>query len=97
MGAKVCRIDVPPGDAGGSFGQRADVGVTPLTGHRIVVDTLKKVDMVLDLMGLLHSPEQLEILAAGTRMLLVIEPPDMLARMIPTIDDKRARRRRRST
>ena len=89
MGAKVCRIDVPLGDAGGSFGQRADVGVTPLTGHRIVVDTLKKVDMVLDLMGLLHSPEQLEILAAGTRMLLVIEPPDMLARMIPTIDDKR--------
>jgi 2,5-dihydroxypyridine 5,6-dioxygenase len=45
--------------------------------------------MVLDLMGLLHSPEQLEILAASTRMLLVIEPPDMLARMIPTIDDKR--------
>ena len=88
-GAKVCRIDVPPGDAGGSFGQRADVGVTPLTGHRIVVDTLKRVDMVLDLMGLLHSPEQLEILNAGTRMLLVVEPPDMLARMIPSADDKR--------
>ena len=88
-GAKVCRIDVPPGDASGSFGQRADVGVTPLTGHRIVVDTLKRVDMVLDLMGLLHSPEQLEILNAGTRMLLVVEPPDMLARMIPSADDKR--------
>jgi 2,5-dihydroxypyridine 5,6-dioxygenase len=89
MGAKVCRIDVPPGDAGGGFGSRADVGVTPLTGHRIVVDALKKVDMVLDLMGLLHSPEQLEILAAGTRMLLVIEPPEMLARMIPSTEDKR--------
>jgi 2,5-dihydroxypyridine 5,6-dioxygenase len=89
LGAKVCRIDVPPGDAGGVFGQRADVGMTPLTGHRIVVETLKKVDMVLDLMGLLHSPEQLEILAAGTRMMLVIEPPDMLARMIPSTDDKR--------
>jgi 2,5-dihydroxypyridine 5,6-dioxygenase len=88
MGAKVCRIDVPPGEAGGSLGQRADVGVTPLTGHRIVVDTLRKVDMVLDLMGLLHSPEQLEILAAGTRMLLVIEPPEMLARMIPSAGDK---------
>lgn len=88
-GARVCRIEVPPGDGGGAFGQRTDVGVTPLTGHRIVVDTLKKVDMVLDLMGLLHSPEQLEILAAGTRMLLVIEPPEMLARMIPSADDKR--------
>jgi 2,5-dihydroxypyridine 5,6-dioxygenase len=89
MGAKVCRIDVPPGDAGGAFGHRANVGVTPLTGHRIVVETLKKVDMVLDLMGLLHSPEQLEILAAGTRIMLVIEPPEMLARMIPSSDDKR--------
>src|ERR1700688_1059976 len=54
MGAKVCRIDVPPGDGGGAFGHRANVSVTPLTGHRIVVDTLKRVDMVLDLMGLLH-------------------------------------------
>ena len=31
MDAKVCRIDVPPGDAGGAFGHRANVGVTPLT------------------------------------------------------------------
>ncbi len=89
MGASVCRVEVPPGDAGGAFGQRADVGITPLTGHRLVVDMLKKADMVLDLMGLLHSPEQLEILAAGARMLLVVEPPDMLARMIPSPDDRR--------
>ncbi len=89
LGARVCRIDVPPGDAGGAFGHRADVGITPLTGHRLVVDMLKQADMVLDLMGLLHSPEQLEILAAGVRMLLVVEPPDMLARMIPSPDDKR--------
>ena len=89
LGAKVCRIDVPPGAAAGGFGQRASVEVTPLTGHRLVVDTLKKADMVLDLMGLLHSPEQLEILAAGTRMLMVIEPFEMLSRMIPVADDKR--------
>ncbi len=89
MGAKVCRIDVPPGSAGGGLGHRANVSITPLTGHRIVVETLKQVDMVLDLMGLLHSPEQLEILAARTRMLMVIEPPDMLARLMPSPDDKR--------
>jgi 2,5-dihydroxypyridine 5,6-dioxygenase len=89
MGAKVCRVDVPPSAIGGGFGSRASVEVTPLTGHRLVVDTLKQADMVLDLMGLLHSPEQLEILAAQTRMLMVIEPPEMLARMIPTADDKR--------
>ena len=86
---KVCRIDVPPSAAGGGFGSRPSVEVTPLTGHRLVVETLKRADMVLDLMGLLHSPEQLEILAAQTRMLMVIEPPEMLARMVPTTDDKR--------
>jgi 2,5-dihydroxypyridine 5,6-dioxygenase len=89
MGARLCRIDVPPSVAGGSFGHRASVATTPLTGHRMVVETLKQADMVLDLMGLLHSPEQLEILAAQTRMLMVIEPPEVLARMIPTVDDKR--------
>jgi 2,5-dihydroxypyridine 5,6-dioxygenase len=89
MGAKVCRIDVPPGTAGGGLGHRTNVSITPLTGHRIVVETLKQVDMVLDLMGLLHSPEQLEILAARTRMLMVIEPPEMLGRLMPSPDDKR--------
>jgi 2,5-dihydroxypyridine 5,6-dioxygenase len=89
MGARVCRIEVPPGAASGAFGHRESVQVTPLTGHRLVVETLKQADMVLDLMGLIHSPEQLEILAAKTRILMVIEPAEMLARMIPTSDDKR--------
>lgn len=89
LGAKVCRIDVPPLATADGFGSRASVEVTPLTGHRLVVDTLKQADMVLDLMGLLHSPEQLEILKARTRMLMIIEPPEMLARMVPTADDKR--------
>ncbi len=87
LGAKVCQIDVPP-LAGGSFGQRSNVQVTPLSGHRLVVETLKKSDMVLDLMGVLHSPEQQEILAAQTRMLMVIEPPDVLSRLVPTAEDK---------
>lgn len=89
MGARVCRIEVPPGAASGAFGHRDSVQVTPLTGHRLVVETLKQADMVLDLMGLIHSPEQLEILAAKTRILMVIEPAEMLARMVPTSDDKR--------
>jgi 2,5-dihydroxypyridine 5,6-dioxygenase len=89
MGGRVCRIDVPPTAASGAFGHRANIATTPLTGHRLVVETLKQADMVLDLMGLLHSPEQLEILAAQTRMLMVIEPPEVLARLIPTVEDKR--------
>ncbi len=88
-GAHLCRIDVPPVVGGGAFGQRSDVAATPISGHRLVIDTLKRADMVLDLVGLLHSPEQLEILAADTRMLMIIEPPDVLARLTSNADDKR--------
>jgi 2,5-dihydroxypyridine 5,6-dioxygenase len=88
-GARVCRIDVPPAGAAGAFGHRANVASTPISGFRMVVETLKQADMALDLMGLLHSPEQLEILAAKTRILMVIEPPDVLARLAPTLEDKR--------
>jgi 2,5-dihydroxypyridine 5,6-dioxygenase len=88
VGATVCRIDVPPVSRSGSFGQRANVAVTPLTGNKMVVDVLKSADFVIDLMGLLHSPEQLEIIGCGTRMLMVIEPPEILAQLIPTPEDK---------
>ena len=88
LGARTMRIDLPP-LAGGAFGQRADVAVTPLTGQRLAVEAMKQADMVIDLMGVLHSPEQLEILDARTRMLMVIEPPDMLGRLMPNADDKR--------
>jgi 2,5-dihydroxypyridine 5,6-dioxygenase len=50
------------------------------------VETLKKADFVADLMFLLHSPEQVEILRAGTRMLLIVEPPEILERLSPTDD-----------
>jgi len=91
MGAQVFRMDLPPkpprGPAGGE--RTTFLGVTPLTGNRLATDVLKQADMILDLMGLLHSPEQLEILAAGTRMLMVVEPPEILAQMVPVADDKR--------
>jgi len=34
-------------------------------------------------MMLLHSPEQLEIQKAGTRVLMCVEPPEVLTRMFP--------------
>jgi 2,5-dihydroxypyridine 5,6-dioxygenase len=90
MGASVFRMDLPPvpprGPAGGD--RTTFLGVTPLTGNHLATEVLKKADMVVDLMGLLHSPEQLEILAAGTRMLMVVEPPEVLAQMVPVAQDK---------
>ncbi|MEC7765151.1 MAG: 2,5-dihydroxypyridine 5,6-dioxygenase [Pseudomonadota bacterium] len=90
LGAKVFRIDLPPLPirAPGGGDRTAFLGVTPLTGQTVALETLKNVDFVIDLMGLLHSPEQLEILDAGTRMLMVVEPPEILAKMVPTPDDK---------
>ncbi len=39
-------------------------------------------------MTLLFSPEQLEILQGGTRILLAVEPPEVLARLVPTPEDR---------
>ena len=62
------------------------VGATPLAKNRPVVEALKSADLVIDLMFLLFSKEQLEIQAAGARILLCIEPVDVLQRLFPTAD-----------
>ena len=65
------------------------VGVTPLADNRPAIDALKQADLVIDLMFLLFSREQMEIQAAGARMLLCLEPIDNLARLFPTLDQRR--------
>jgi 2,5-dihydroxypyridine 5,6-dioxygenase len=59
------------------------VGATPLARNRPVIDALKEADLMVDLMFLLFSKEQLEIQAADTRILLCIEPLDLLQRLFP--------------
>jgi 2,5-dihydroxypyridine 5,6-dioxygenase len=90
MGAIVNRLELPPvnGERSLSRDKLAFVGTTPLTGNPAAIAALKASDLVLDLMTLLFSPEQLEILQGGTRILLAVEPPDVLARMIPTEADR---------
>lgn len=85
LGAKVFQIGFSPVDVGiaGSF------GVTPLSGHDAVIEMLKKCDLIIDLVFLLFSKEQLEIQAAGTRILLVVEPFDVIKRMFPLESDKK--------
>jgi 2,5-dihydroxypyridine 5,6-dioxygenase len=62
------------------------VGLTPVSGNDIAIETLKLADFVVDLVMLLHSPEQVEILESGTRILMVIEPPEVLERAASTGD-----------
>ena len=65
------------------------VGATPLAGNDAAMDSLKRADLVIDLMFLLFSKEQLEIQEAGARMLLCVEPVDNLSRLFPTADQRR--------
>ncbi len=91
LGATAFRIDLPPVNEEKALGTdpSAYVGVTPLDGNKAAMEAMRQSDIVIDLMMLLHSPEQEEILKSGTRMLLAVEPPEILARMMPTPDDKR--------
>ena len=91
LGANAFRIDLParPMSTATSTDPTAYLGATALSGNKAAVEAMKEADMVIDLMFLLWSVEQHEILSYGTRILLAIEPPDALARMIPTLEDKR--------
>jgi 2,5-dihydroxypyridine 5,6-dioxygenase len=90
-GACVSRLDLPACNAEKSLSRDplAYLGTTPLTGNRPAIAALKASDYVLDLMTLLFSPEQHEILSSGTRILLAVEPPEILVRMVPTLADRR--------
>lgn len=90
MGATVNRLDLQPVNGARSISRDplAYVGETPLTGNAAAMAACKASDLVLDLMLLLFSPEQAEILAAGTKILLAVEPPEILCRILPTLADK---------
>jgi len=60
-----------------------EVGTTPLTGHAPAMAALKEAALVIDLVFMLFSKEQLEIQASGTRILLAVEPADVLSRLLP--------------
>ena len=87
LGASAFQVNVPSPMSG-----RTDDGArsgTALGSNRAAIEALKSADIVIDLLGLLWSPEQTEITDSGTRMLLVREPLDVLRRLLPTEDLRR--------
>lgn len=90
QGAIVNRLDLPPvnGEKSLTRDLLSYFGTTPLTGNKAALAMLKASDLVLDLMVLLFSKEQHEILASGTKILLAVEPPEVLVRMVPTEEDR---------
>lgn len=90
MGAIVNRLDLPPtnGEKSLSRDSLAYLGATPLQDNKAAVSMLKESDLVLDLMTLLFSKEQVEILESGTKILLAVEPPEILLRLLPQESDR---------
>jgi 2,5-dihydroxypyridine 5,6-dioxygenase len=71
-----------------SGGER-QTGKTPLADNRPAIEALKRAGLIVDLMGLLFSQEQNEMTKAGARVLMVLEPIDVLRQMFPTEDQRR--------
>lgn len=84
IGANSFELKLPPlkEEIAGAFGN------TPLTNNRQAVEVLKKADLVIDLVLLLFSKEQLELQEAGVRVQMVVEPFDVIKRMFPKKSDK---------
>ncbi len=90
MGAVVTRLVLPPmnGEKALSPDKSGYVGKTALETNKVALSALKSSDLIIDTMMLLFSPEQEEILKANTRMLLAVEPPEILLRLLPTLEDQ---------
>ena len=81
LGAATYHLRLPsPASASGAWA----VGDSGLAQLPLAVEALKAADMVVDCTFLLFSPEQFAIQAVGTRILTAVEPPELLARLMPT-------------
>jgi 2,5-dihydroxypyridine 5,6-dioxygenase len=59
-----------------------------VAGNRIAHAAMRQADLVVDLFGMYRGAEQEEILAGGTRILLVKEPPEVFMRLLPQPHDR---------
>ena len=83
LGASSFHLRIPsPASASGAWA----VGDSGLGSNPLAVQALESVDMLVDCTFLLFSKEQFAIQAAGTRILTAVEPPELLARLMPTVE-----------
>ena len=91
LGARALRLDIPPlwDPAESGTDPTAVTGRSQLDDNPMALAAMKEADLVIDLVFLLFTPAQREVLKSGTRMLLAYEPPEILARCMPSLDDRR--------
>lgn len=89
LGAKVVRVRSEPVPGVDPENPMANLGVNNLGKDAAAMAALKGADIVIDLMLLLWSKEQLEIQAAGTRILMAVDSDANLERLFPDADLRR--------
>lgn len=82
--AEALRVNVESASNAGAQARIANLGHSALAQDNVAIASLKDADIVIDLMLLLFSKEQIEIQQANTRMLMVVEPFEILKRLKPS-------------
>jgi 2,5-dihydroxypyridine 5,6-dioxygenase len=83
LGATVIDVNLAVDEATAASERIANLGVNPLAAFPDALRQCCTADMVVDHMLLLFSHEQIEMQRAGSRVLLVVEPPEILTRLFP--------------
>jgi 2,5-dihydroxypyridine 5,6-dioxygenase len=91
LGATVVRLDIEPNWDLFEVGTDPTVvsGQSPIDNNPMALAAMKAADLVVDLVFMLFTPGQKEVLASGTRILLAYDTPEVLVRVAPTMDDRR--------
>lgn len=84
LGAKVIDVNLKVDRAVEASERIANIGVNPLSEHPKSLQQCCDADMVIDHMLLLFSREQIAMQEAGSRVLLVVEPEEILRRLLPS-------------
>jgi 2,5-dihydroxypyridine 5,6-dioxygenase len=79
----------PPAEQA-NFIRTGNISSTIVANSKLALDYLKMADFVIDVtsVGLLHTKEQVAVLDAGTRMLMVHDPVEVLERLFPVEEDR---------
>jgi 2,5-dihydroxypyridine 5,6-dioxygenase len=91
LGARVVRLDVEPNWDTFEVGTDPTVvtGKSPVDDNPMALAAMKAADLIVDLVFMLFTPGQKEVLRSGTRILLAYDAPEVLVRVAPTEDDRR--------
>ena len=86
LGADVEDVHLPSDGAEDPAVRIANIGQNALGRNPQAMQTCLDADMVVDHMLLLFSHEQIAMQKAGTRILLIVEPVEILERLFPTAE-----------